>query len=200
MSFQRSMFIAVVLLSLGQVAIAVPISFTHQGSGSGELDGISFSNSSFTINAFADTDNRQAIGSSTYWIDHDIASINITGVGLFDFITGTRTFVNQNNSLAGLSRAGASGADLFNAPMDGALSTWDMLTSIGPISGNGTLLQWDILGGIFTTGGLLSFETSTTDAQFEATVGTVSVPEPATMTLMGLGLLGLGWTRRKTNK
>ena len=166
-----------------------PIPFTHQGVGSGSINGHAFTSTAFTITATGGTATRQAFVGG-FFINHLTASISIAGVGDFTFITPTRTFVNNNSPVVGFSRAGLFGADLFNGPFSAAFQNWDMLTSIGPVAGNGNLQQWTLTP-VLTSGGQLIFDSdNSTPATFTATVGVAAVPEPASLTLLGLGFGG----------
>jgi hypothetical protein len=117
-----------------------------------------------------------------YFINNDDASIEIEGLGTFNFTIATRFFSNVENGLVGFSRAGVLGTDLFNGPNAGG---WDMTSSIGPLTGPGKI-WWD--GGVFTDGGELLFFTDDSRAAFTAVVGPVQVPEPASLLLLGAGV------------
>lgn len=167
---------------------AADITFIHTGSGSGVIGGTTF-NSTFTIVAQGDTANRQSFAGG-WSIDHDTASIMIDGIGTFDILSGTRHFVNNAGQLVGFSRETTDGLDLFNGPFSGAFAGWAMTTSIGPIAGTGSLLQWTA-GDIQTSGGTLDMNSGSSDSTFEAIV----IPAPAGAALAGLG--GLVALRRR---
>ena len=172
-------------------ASAAPIVITHSGIGSGTLGTNTFVNADFTITENADTANRQSFINGFY-IDDTSANIFINGLGTFSFTTGTRTFVEQFGMIVGFSQAGVNGMDLFDGPTNAVFSTWNMLTSVGPVSGNGMLLQWSLLPFTTTTGGQLTFDS----ANAVPTVFTAAVvPEPAAVTLAALGLGGLAQLR-----
>lgn len=175
---------------------ADPITITHTGVGSGQIGGTTFQDASFTITDIVDTANRTSFFAG-FFIDDLFASISITGVGSFDFITGTRTFVTNLLSIVGFSRAGMAGLDLFDGPTDATFATWDMLTSIGPISGNANLFQWDLTP-VNTTGGVLSFDTNTTETVFTAVVSQPAVPEPTTWLLVATALAFTVWLGRSS--
>jgi hypothetical protein len=203
-------------------AFGMPITFTYTGSGSGALNGISFGDTApvaFTITATGDTDHRQTFGSGLttgFFIEHEsltptapTASISITGLGIFDFVTDSRTFVNNSNNASngviGFSRVASQsdpGSDLFNGPPNAVPGIWDMLTDIGPIKGTGRLLQWSsTFPDVVTTGGVLEFNTNeSTPWTFQAIVGSVPepVPEPGTLALLGLALAAAAWARARS--
>ncbi len=164
---------------------AEPILLTHSGVGSGSLNSVPFDSRNFTINAVGDTSARGGFLAG-WFIDHSSAEIAIDGVGSVMFTVPTRTFVNQSTPIVGFSRGSVSGLDLYNGPTSPSFATWDMLSSIGPLSGTGSLIQWTT-SPVNTTGGVLVFNSGQSNpATFRATI----IPEPASMTLIAIGLLG----------
>lgn len=188
--------IVALLVAFAGGAHAAPITFVHSGTGSGFIGATNFTSAAFTIIAVGDTNDRVSIkmdptDDDGYSIEHLSASISIAGVGVFQFVTGTRTFVNNSQGVVGFSHY-PRGDDLFNGPIDSAFLTWDMLSPIGPISGGGNLLQWDFPD-VLTDGGVLRFfDDSNTNATFTA------IPEPASGLLAAAGLLGIAVVRRRS--
>jgi hypothetical protein len=179
---------------------AAPITFTQTGTGTGQIGTTSFVDAAFTITALADTANCVRVQSGIYSENHSAASISISGLGSYVFISGTRTFVNQNSDQIGFSRAGAQKYDLFSNLSGSAFADWDMLTSVGPVTGWAQLKQWQSpYPPVETTGGALVFDDAQwTMCTFTATVG--ATPEPSTFALLATGFIGLlayGWRRRR---
>lgn len=191
---KRSIFIAGLIAALAfpvNNAFSAAITFTLTGHGSGSIAGNPFSDVDFTVTATGDTANRQSLLGFAYFIDNDTASINISGIGDYTFSTATRFFVNNANNYVGFSHAGSLGADLF-ANQNAAFASWDMLSSIGPVTGTGVTLQWDF-SPVVTSGGILLFadDYSATDTRtFQAVLSAVPEPEIYAMLLIGLGFLG----------
>jgi hypothetical protein len=184
-------------------ASAASILFIHEASGSGSLAGVPFDTSDFTIRAAGDLSNRVAVpGPNVYYIDHDAVTIEIDGLGTLTLLDDTRTFVANDHSVVGFSRAGEGGSDLFDGPFNPSFATWDMLSSIGPVSGLGGAMQWG--SGILTDQGLLVLDDSwhfgaywDVPVTFQAIVsGAPAVPAPGAVLLGALGAGLIGWFRR----
>jgi hypothetical protein len=183
-----------VALALTGTCLAGTITFIHTGTGSGTIGSVSFTNASFTITETSNTSNIVTFTDGLS-LDDTSASILISGVGDFTFITGTRTYVNNVFGTVGFSRAGITGVDLYNGPSNSVFDIWNLATSIGPISGSTTLLQWGApFTPVLTSGGILIFDNAGTEGTFQAILG-AGVPEPASWLLLAAGLCGVGWLR-----
>lgn len=165
--------------------------------GSGVIGTATFTNAAFTITAVGDTTNRlPLVAAEGFWIDHTSwAFISIAGTGVFRFRTPTRTFVNNTRSLPGFSHG--LGPDLVQGPFSApGFDAWDMLTSIGPVTGRGRILQWEILP-VLTSGGTLLLNEEITNVTFQAVVVPEPVvPEPASWFLSLISLLTLTIIKR----
>ena len=132
-----------------------------------------------------------------YQLAIDSASITINGLGTYQFLEPTYVFVNNMNEIAGF---GQNNVDLFDGPTTASFANWNMLSSIGPLSGLGTLTQWTSHP-VLTTGGTLTFQHETNSTTFQATI--TPTPEPSTLVLLiasVFGLLACAWRRRRARQ
>ncbi len=160
----------------------------HQGTGSGTIGGITFTDADFTITTSADFDDTIPYVNGLRLIN-ETASINITGVGIFDITSETQNYVNNAFGTIGFTRT--SLGDLFNGPYNPAFFNWDMTTELGPVSGLGDLLQWSFEN-VTTTGGVLNFLSNPTDATFRASY---TLPTPSALAFLAIATLST--TRRR---
>jgi hypothetical protein len=171
--------------ALTSSAVAAPITYQYTGVGSGTIGGLSFTNQPFVIHATGDTSNRMGSSSTFFSIINTTADITIGALGNFTFLTPTEFF---NNPSSQLGFAAASSLTLYGFQVNNAqFQAWDMLSSIGPISGTAFLGQWTI-SPINTSGGVLVFNPGSSAATFQATVGTtiISVSGPAANNAPGI--------------
>jgi hypothetical protein len=187
--------IMLLAIGFGSPVGAAPITFIHEGSGSGTLGGIPFATLDFVITGVGDTTDRVVLDPGRIFaIEHLSASITLDGLGTFDFLIATQTFTNDD--VVGFARP-YPGSDLFDKPEAASLSPWEMLSSIGPITGEAVLFQWDVEPIVNTTGGILFFDTQITLGTFTAVV-----PEPSTVAHFKRALIlpGLMWLHRRRRR
>lgn len=145
------------LVGLSLPVSAATLTFTYTGVGSGTLDGVPFSDKAFTIVGVGrNVDTSGAVPE----VEHDSTEVTIADVGTYSFTTVLRTFRAgpPDTGSTGLSRAASEGGgDLYNSEQTPELANWYFDSSIGPITTNRFLLQWD-LRPVLTSGGQLIFD------------------------------------------
>lgn len=167
---------------------AVPITYYYAGNGSGNVDGVTFGATDFIITAVADTDNIRP------WVDADIqnthlsASIEIDGVGIFDLITPTHTWITEG-AWGGFGES--LGLNYIDIDEGGFSSVgYQLDTSLGPVvdtSPGNVFSDVNQFYNVNTSGGILDFYDI-----YEITFTAVTnVPVPASVWFFGSCLIGL---------
>jgi hypothetical protein len=187
---------AVVLLLLAGTLFADSISFTYSGMGSGTVGQTKFSDAAFTIHAIGNTADIVTFPGNIFALDLSKVTISIAGVDKFTIITPTEfdVFPTTGGGAVQFGRAGPGGTALIIGPGDPQFATWNMRTSIGPITGQGDILQWSLPPPVSTSGGTLIFVDRGTQLTFKAVV-----PEPSSVWFLGFGLASIcgSWLLRK---
>ena len=104
------------------------ITATQTGVGTGSIGGAPFTAEPFVITSIADTDNKTTFslyGNYGFNLPNNSASISISGVGTYQFLTQTQLFVNQTTAGVGFGEL-PGGYDLYDGPQNAAFSTWAM--------------------------------------------------------------------------
>lgn len=150
------------------------ILYTHEGNGSGTLDGEPFADADFVITAVADTDDTVPLLPYSTFITHLEADITIDGVGTLELTEPTTTLVDHlfgGVAFGILLDFGDSQepGPVMSGPIEPVLAVWDMTTSIGPITGSGLHEAW-MARPVDTPEGELIFDKGEFSATFTAEV------------------------------
>lgn len=181
-----------------QTAKGGTITFTDITTASGTIGATSFSDAAITVSGAANTASITTPHSGVLEIVDTSTSVFIGGLGIYNFTTPVGFFVNNTFGIVGFQRSNS--ADLIDGPDNTDFATWEMNASIGPITGTGSIFQWDSgFGAVDTTGGQLILDNSSPNITFSATFTPTTTPEPGTLVFViaGLGAFVLiGRTRR----
>jgi hypothetical protein len=176
------------LLGFMGPAQATPITYTVESTGSGTIGTQSFSNAHIIVSFSGDTAN--VIKKTIDYFSNEVGTgtVSITGIGTATFTSGAFAFVNQTTDTAGISQL-PTGTILGTEAI--SLATYDLKSAIGPITGETTYYSTYTYD---TSLGNLNFTAMDSSSTFTAT------PLPASVFLLGSGLLGLGgwrWRQRR---
>lgn len=196
---QRWSWIGVAALVLGLLMGAEPAQaqtvYTFLGTGTGSLNGVAFSNKSFTVQAIGNNSTISDPNSSIRWITAPSATLSIDGFAPANFTGGVKLF-RTTSGFSGLTNSG--GANIL-ALTDPALASWDIVSNVGPVyeSVAANVNQWVNVG---TSLGPTTF-TSITNVTFSAggsNPEAPAVPEPSSelLFLPALGVMALVKHRR----
>ena len=187
---------ALIWLAGGGNAVAVPITYTFSGTGSGSLGGQSFVNSAFTFTSTADTSRvstGSVFGNIFVRVVNSSASVFVAGLGTADFVGVSLTTINQTGGSASLSAPLTTGSPYALLQTDNSVfHTYDLKTSLGPIST--TLIAFD-RGNYATSLGNFSLTAVSSAVVFQAAIQ--AVPDAtSTLELLGISaaiLMGCFW-------
>src|SRR5215472_14420117 len=126
----RLVLFTVMFCGLGAVH-AEPITYTFEATGTGDLDGVGFTDAAFTITVIAETMNIVSCEAGVFSVDSAAVDISISGFPTASILTPTRVFDNNNAFVLGF--AGANCTIDYLDIQDPAFTHYALYGDIGPI-------------------------------------------------------------------